>query len=86
MEWKRFQRMFEGFYGGEMKYEEGRQEGRQLRASISMNSLVEDYEDWMDWNVYEGRREETYVRQVREICALHSERVTRTTCCEDNGE
>lgn len=24
MEWKRFQRMFEGFYGGEMKYEEGR--------------------------------------------------------------
>lgn len=33
-----------------------------------------------------GEREETYVRQVREICALHSERVTRTTCCEDNGE
>lgn len=25
MEWKRFQRMFEGFYGGEMKYEEGKE-------------------------------------------------------------
>lgn len=64
MEWKRFQRMFEGFYGGEMKYEEGRQEGRQLRASISMNSLVEDYEDWMDWNVYEGR----YGGKGRNLC------------------
>ena len=25
MEWKRFQRMFEGFYGGEKKYEEGKE-------------------------------------------------------------
>lgn len=55
-----------------------------------MNSLLEDYEDWMDWYVCARgdmrEREETYVRQVREICALHSERVTRTTCREDNGE